>query len=562
MSRWSFPSSATRAVLLARCPRLARLTLERHLPQHRLIDDTTKAIAALVPELAPAATAWAASWKAARTYVEPAFQQKTATLLADLVSFAARADSPAAAELADLVRALSHLTEDRAAAAGLAASAWGVLHAVESLALSLRSLEPDDAESGLTDVASPFVEIDDDPDLASLALPADQEAVRQAWWRDVSRAYDDLRQETRALCVGLSALAVGLVPHRHERELLASAALPVGQFLLRPVAHHATQVERARVAAERAAAERQEQRKAEQAAPVLPRPEAVVPDGHVLVCPKLRLEGRLREIARGLEGIIGVPVPLVRTPDLRAVRTALLREYPYAQGPVDRLLLSLAGRPYVKLPPVLLLGPAGVGKSRLVRRLAELLGVGSWRIDAPRDSGGAVGGLDRRWSSAEPSHLLTAIARFGHANPVILLDELEKAPTRQDQGRLWDTCLGLMEPETSRRSMDPALQVECDLTHVSFIATANAIAPLPPPLRDRLLILEMPEPGAEHLEAVLPSLWAIILQEHGQDPCFTPALSPAEIADIRRHWGGGSVRRLRQVVEVMLGVRDFFETKH
>jgi hypothetical protein len=119
-----------------------------------------------------------------------------------------------------------------------------------------------------------------------------------------------------------------------------------------------------------------------------------------------------------------------------------------------------------------------------------------------------------------------------------------------------------MEPETSRRSMDPALQVECDLTHVNFIATANALAPLPPPLRDRLLILEMPEPGAEHLEAVLPSLWAVILQERGQDPCFVPALSPAEIADIRRHWGGGSVRRLRQVVEVVLGVREFFETKH
>lgn len=78
-----------------------------------------------------------------------------------------------------------------------------------------------------------------------------------------------------------------------------------------------------------------------------------------------------------------------------------------------------------------------------------------------------------------------AIGQTKHANPLVLLDELEKAGTRNDYGQLWDRLLGFLEPETNARYPDPALQAPLDFSHVSYVAAANALDPLPSPIRDR-----------------------------------------------------------------------------
>ena len=83
-----------------------------------------------------------------------------------------------------------------------------------------------------------------------------------------------------------------------------------------------------------------------------------------------------------------------------------------------------------------------------------------------------------------------------------MVDEIDKAPVRNDHGRLWDVLLTMLEPETSKRFLDPSLQVECDLSHVSFVGTANSLDPLPAPLRDRMRAISVPEPTAEDLDAL------------------------------------------------------------
>lgn len=284
-----------------------------------------------------------------------------------------------------------------------------------------------------------------------------------------------------------------------------------------------------------------------------------VPQGHVLVCkiPDDQLKnGKLADVLRPLKRVINTALPLVAVPPLHKVRKELLFEFPYAEAVIDFALADLVGRTTVTLRPLLLFGPPGGGKSRFARRLAEVLGIHCWRADASRSDGATFGGTDKRWYSAEPCHPLLAIAQATEANPMVLLDEIEKAGTRSDYGRLWDCLLGFLESETNVRYPDPALQTELDLSHVTYVATANSLDPLPSPLRDRFRVIAFPKPAATDLAALLQAVITDIARERGVDGRWMPPLDAIERSAVAAHWRGGSVRRLRRVVEAILRERD------
>ena len=270
------------------------------------------------------------------------------------------------------------------------------------------------------------------------------------------------------------------------------------------------------------------------------------------------MNARLKEITATLKSVINVPLPLTKVPPLQQVRATLLFEFPYARDTIDFALADLVGRTTVRLRPLILLGGPGAGKSRFGRRLGEiLLGGNIWRTDASRADGSIFGGTDRRWHSAEPCHPFLAVARAGIANPLILIDEIEKAAAAGfDHGRFWDALLGLIEPETSSRYPDPALQTELDLSQISYIATANSLDLLPSPLRDRFRVVKFPTPGPDDLDALLPAVIADLARESGLDQRWITRLDGIERTAVARHWRGGSVRRLRRAVDVVLRERD------
>jgi ATP-dependent Lon protease len=286
---------------------------------------------------------------------------------------------------------------------------------------------------------------------------------------------------------------------------------------------------------------------------------STVADDHLIVC-KLdeaaMKNPKLRELIAPFKGIIGTQLPLLAVPPLHKVRAQLLFEFPYAEAVIDFALADLVGRRTLRLRPLLLVGEAGGGKSRFVRRLGEILGLGVWRTDASRCDGAAFGGTDRRWYSAEPCHPLLAIAQAKHGNPLVLIDELEKAATRNDYGRFWDCLLAFLEPETAARYPDPALQTNLDLSQVSYVATANSLDPLPSPLRDRFRVVSFPKPSAADLTSLLPAIIADLALERGLDSRWIEPLTGTERETVPAHWRGGSVRRLRRVVEALLRVRE------
>lgn len=265
---------------------------------------------------------------------------------------------------------------------------------------------------------------------------------------------------------------------------------------------------------------------------------------------------KLTDIVVGHTHVINHAVPLAMTPDIAAIRKDLAFEFPYALEVIDRILEDLVGRQTVRLRPTLLVGVPGGGKSRFARRLGERLGVGVWRTDASQCDGAAFAGTARRWASAEPSHPFLAISRARVANPLILIDEAEKAGTRSDYGRFWDSLLGFLEGETAACYPDPALQTNLDLSHVSYVATANSVDPLPAPLRDRLRILAFPVPRIGDLDALLPAIVADYARQQGLDARWARSLTQADRELIVAHWQGGSVRRLQRLVEALLRARE------
>ncbi len=288
-----------------------------------------------------------------------------------------------------------------------------------------------------------------------------------------------------------------------------------------------------------------------------------LPRETLVVCPLLDLNiARIRDTARIHDHALGVALPLTPVGNLKEIRRELAQEFPYAREQIDRLLTSLVGRTTVFMPPTIVAGSPGIGKSRLTRRLAELLGVGLWRMDAARIDGAAFGGTDRRWATTECCHPFIAVSRYGTANPMVLVDELDKACTRRDHGRLWDTLLAFLEPETARAYPDPCLQVDLDLSHVTFLMTCNDVAGLPAELVDRCRVIDFPAPSRSDLDLLLSCLLRDRAVEMGLDPRWIDPLGQGERAVLARRWRGGSVRHLRRLFAAVMSGRDLELTVH
>jgi len=146
--------------------------------------------------------------------------------------------------------------------------------------------------------------------------------------------------------------------------------------------------------------------------------------------------------------------------------------------------------PGLRLPPMLLDGPPGVGKTAWARHLGELLGTEHAVVDATNENASfGLVGCQRGWSSSAPGRLLNTILSHRIANPVLVIDEVEKAGrASSDKGvpyGLAEALLPLLEPGSARAWSCPYYQVRFDLSYVIWVLTSNDFKMLPEPLLSR-----------------------------------------------------------------------------
>lgn len=261
--------------------------------------------------------------------------------------------------------------------------------------------------------------------------------------------------------------------------------------------------------------------------------------------------------------IVGKHVLHVLASDVAGVRRTLTAEYPHAVQAIDLLTRGLRDGEPVCVSPVLLTGPAGTGKSRLARRLAELLGLSVYRYDGAQASDSMFGGSPKAWSNSTPSVPVRAVAQAQRTNPLVFVDEIEKAGTSHHNGNLWSSMMPFLERETAKRYRDVSLDAEIDLSWVSYVATANDDQPLPGPLKDRFRIVRVPSPTLAHLPALAANVIAEVERDDGSAG-FNDPLADDELAVIGQAWSRSrfSLRTLQRIVRATMEARAQFAPRH
>ena len=171
-------------------------------------------------------------------------------------------------------------------------------------------------------------------------------------------------------------------------------------------------------------------------------------------------------------------------------------------------LLGSPGAAPVALPPLLLAGPPGIGKTSFASALAQVLGVPFRTLPmSSLTAGFGLAGLDRGWSTGRPGELFELMRRHEAANPLLVLDEIDKAnqdPKSSPVGPLYQ----LLEPATAATFVDEYVGLPMDLRMVSWMATANDEAAVPEALRSRLTVFHIEPPTAAQMHEIVQGQYA------------------------------------------------------
>ena len=210
------------------------------------------------------------------------------------------------------------------------------------------------------------------------------------------------------------------------------------------------------------------------------------------------------------------------TNDLVKVESILNSSHHALEEVKSRILEYLAVKQNtnnLRSPILCLVGPPGVGKTSLALSIANSLGrkVAKISVGGINDEAEIVGHR-RTYVGANPGRIIQGIRKAGTANPVFIIDEIDKM-TKDIKGDPASSLLEVLDPEQNDKFSDHYIEEDFDLSKVLFIATANYIDQIPYELRDRLEIIELTSyTEYEKLDIAKNHLIPRAMDEHGLTP--------------------------------------------
>lgn len=197
----------------------------------------------------------------------------------------------------------------------------------------------------------------------------------------------------------------------------------------------------------------------------------------------------------------------------------LYRELPNFGDALDdvkrQVALAQDCRDGLEVTPMLLLGPPGIGKTHFARKLAQLLGTGMSLVPmSSMTAGWLLSGASSQWKGARPGKVFDALVEGQYANPVIVVDEIDKASSEAQYDPL-GALYGLLEHDTAGAFVDEFAEVSIDASQVVWIMTANDERGIPEPILNRLNVFEISPPSPEAARQIARNLYLGIRSEHG-----------------------------------------------